>query len=468
MLRFYKSTIVLFLLSSLVVDAQTDVSIRKKDFKSDKAGFKEAWDCIAIGDSYYQKGGIWYANAFEEYLKAITFNNSNPELNYKAGVSALYSDNREKASDYFLKALSAKPDVTDDILILTARALQYAGKYSEAIDKNEAYLASPVTKADDYALRAKRFIEECRSALEITRNPLRIEIVNLGANINSGSDDYSEILTPDGKSMYFASRREVQNSGKPNDDTKFDENIFTSYENKGSWNLATPTDKNLITGFCETPLYVDSAGSRLFIYAGYENGGDIMMATKKNGIWKTPQQPPYPINTSGSETSFCFSPSGNEIYFVTDQGKDNFGGKDIYFIKKISEHKWSKPQNIGNKVNTLFDEESVRFSEKGDTLWFSSKGHNSIGGFDIFYSVKNSAGEWDNVKNFGYPVNTPWDELFYFPAIGEPDTFFFVSNRSGGFGGLDIYKGKFTSAETGTVIMIPSLDKQVDEKTVWD
>ena len=68
--------------------------------------------------------------------------------------------------------------------------------------------------------------------------------------------------------------------------------------------------------------------------------------------------------------------------------KKSLGGKDIYFIKKISKRKWSKPQNAGPAINTAYDEESVRFSRSGDTLWFSSKGHNSIGGFDIFYSVK--------------------------------------------------------------------------------
>jgi hypothetical protein len=456
---FYRSTIILFLLSSLVVDAQIDVSVRKRDFKSEKEGFKEAWDCIANGDSYYKKGGIWYASAYEEYLKAFKYNNSNPELNYKAGVSALYSDNKEKAADLFLIALTAKPDLTDDLLVLTARALQYAGKYTEAIEKYDSYLSSSNTKANENIMRVKRFIEECRSALEITKNPLRIEIVNLGANINSISDDYSEILTPDGKYMYYASRRGLEKSGKPNEDTKFDENILISSADSGSWSIATPPGKNLITGFCETPLYIDSAGNRLFIYAGYANGGDIMMSVKKKGEWKTPVEPPYPINTSGSETSFCLSLSGNEIYFISDNGKDNIGGKDICFIKKISERKWSKPQNIGDKVNTIFDEESVRLSEKGDTLWFSSKGHNSIGGFDIFYSVKNSAGEWDNVKNAGYPVNTPWDELFYYPALGEAHTFYFVSNRSGGMGGLDIYKGKFTAPETVTGTTIPSPEK---------
>jgi outer membrane protein OmpA-like peptidoglycan-associated protein len=162
----------------------------------------------------------------------------------------------------------------------------------------------------------------------------------------------------------------------------------------------------------------------------------------KKGSWKTPGQIPYGINTRGSETSFTFSPSGNEIYFVSDHGKNNIGGKDIYFIKKMSDRKWSKPQNAGKIINTIYDEEAVRFSRTGDTLFFSSRGHNSIGGFDIFYSIKNKSGAWDTVKNLGYPVNTPWDDIFYYPSPVRDSIFYFASNRSGGFGGFDIYQGK--------------------------
>jgi outer membrane protein OmpA-like peptidoglycan-associated protein len=166
------------------------------------------------------------------------------------------------------------------------------------------------------------------------------------------------------------------------------------------------------------------------------------VSANKKGVWRTPKPIPYKINTKGSETSFTFSPSGNEIYYVSDRGKYNIGGKDIYFIKKISDRKWSKPQNAGNLINTIYDEEGVRFSKTGDTLYFASKGHNSIGGFDIFYSVKNKTGAWDTVKNIGYPINTPWDDLFYTPSPVEDSSFYFVSNRNGGFGGTDIYKGK--------------------------
>ena len=97
-------------------------------------------------------------------------------------------------------------------------------------------------------------------------------------------------------------------------------------------------------------------------------------------------------------------------------------------------------------VNSTNDEEGVRFSSDGDTLWFSSKGHSSIGGYDIFYSVRGTKG-WGPAVNYGYPVNTAWDELFYFPSPVNDSLFYFASNRSGGFGGTDIYEGRILPEE---------------------
>ncbi len=439
---FLNSVIAVFLLSSLALDAQTDVSIRLKDFKINKPGFKEAWRHVADGDAYFGEKGIWYNDAYNEYLQALVYNNSNAELNYKTGVSALFSDKKEEAAGFFLKAIELKKDVAQDVLLLAGRSLQYAGRFSEAIEKFTGYLASQGKKNQKNTLLARKCIQECTSALIITKDTLRISIDNLGPNINSNSDDYSEILTADGKTIYFASRREIPKSGKRHPDTKFDENIFVSQLNHDSWEPATSEGKELNTKYCEAPLYINSTNNMLYIYAGYSNNGDIKVSLNKKGIWKTPKPVPYGINTRGSETSFTFSPDGNEIYFVSDHGKDNIGGKDIYFIKKINDRKWSKPQNAGKIINTIYDEESVRFSKTGDTLFFSSRGHNSIGGFDIFYSIKNKSGAWDTVKNIGYPVNTPWDEVFYYPSPVEDSSFYFVSNRSGGYGGSDIYKGK--------------------------
>ena len=432
----------LFFLCSSLLDAQTDVSVRRKEFKTAKTGFKDAWKHVKTGDSYYEAKGIWYGKAFDEYVQAVVYNSANAELNYKIGVSALCSDKKEEASGFLLKALDAKKDLTDDILLLTGRALKYAGKYSEAIKEFNEYLKADVRRSKENVALAKRSIEECNSALIIIKDTLRIEIINAGANINSDADDFAEVLTSDGKTMYFASRREQPGSNSHYPDSKFDENIFVSKLSSNSWSPAVSAGKNLTTKFSEAPVYISPKSDLLYIYTGYENNGDIQVSVNKKGKWKTPQPVSYRVNSKGSETSFAFTPSGDEIYYVTDDGKDSFGGKDIYFTKRIGKRKWSKPQNAGSAINTPYDEESVSFSKKGDTLWFSSKGHNSMGGYDIFYSVRDAKGVWGAAKNAGYPVNTPWDELFYRPEPSNDSSFYFVSNRNGGLGGLDIYSGR--------------------------
>jgi hypothetical protein len=321
----------------------------------------------------------------------------------------------------------------------------YNGKFSDAIEKFKKYLSSPGKKPKANILNTKKYIEECEAALIITKDTLRLEIKNVGGNINSAADDYSEVLTSGGTKMLFASRRAMTAKAKSKyADNKFDENIFFSDLVNGAWSVAMLLDKNLTTEYCETPLYMNDAGDQLYIYAGYQGDGDIMVSQLKRGKWKTPVPVKLKLNTNYPETSFTFNPRGDEIAFVSDRGKKGLGGNDIYLMKKINKRKWSKPVNIGKSVNTRYDEESVRFSAGGDTLWFSSKGHNSIGGFDIFYSTRNSTGgTWNEAVNAGYPLNSPWDDLFYYPSPQKDSSFFFVSNRSGGSGELDIWKGRY-------------------------
>jgi len=458
-MRTYLSAFVMvMLLYPSYLGAQINVVIRKKEFQNDKTGFEAAWKNVTSGDDYFAGKGIWYTSAYDEYSKAMAYNNSNPELNYKIGVAALFSDRKDEAASFLQRAYELKSDVAEDILLLLGRALHYSGRFTEAVEKFNEYIGSSVKKNDETIILAEKYIEECNSALIITQDTVRISISNMGSNINSNADEYSELFSADEQTVFFASRRELfkkANNSYP--DSKFDENILLSNQNEGVWQPTITAGKHLTTAYCESPLYLSRTGDQLYLYTGYQNNGDIKVSEKKKSEWRAPENIPYNINTSGSESSFTFAPSESEIFFVSNGIKKGFGGKDIYYIRKINNRKWSKPQNAGTAINTPFDEESIRFSMKGDTLWFSSKGHNSIGGFDIFYSVKDQSGEWCNAVNAGYPLNTPWDELFYYPSPVDDSAFYFVSNRSGGFGGLDIYKGRILPPPPEPVAIIEQL-----------
>jgi len=436
--------------------AQTEVKISKKEFRNGKTGFETAWKHVASGDSYFKDGGSAYAKAYEEYLKATIYNSINPSLNYKTGVSALYSDNKEKAVDFFGKVLEEKSDLTPDLMFFTGRALQFAGKYDEAIEKLELFLKTAVKKQESLIAASKKYIEECKAAKEITGDTLRVKIINLGTGINSNADEYAELISPDGKTLFFASRRQVSKSSSDYDDDKFDENIFFSTLINKNWGLPVSAGKNLTSKYCETPLYMTPSGEELYIYAGYENGGDIRVSEMKKGKWKDPESVSFSINSGGTETSMTITPTGNEVWFVSDRGKKGLGGKDIYLIKKLSEKKWSKPENAGPMINSPYDEESLRFSAGGDTLYFGSMGHTTIGGYDIFYSVRDQNGTWSRAVNFGYPVNTSWDDLFFFPPGRADSSFYFASNRPESMGGLDLFKGSDIPPEPVVIpVVIP-------------
>jgi outer membrane protein OmpA-like peptidoglycan-associated protein len=464
----YKHLFYIFLLLvTASANAQMDISVRRKELKTDKPGLNEAWKHVKRGDSFYSKGGIWFSNALSEYQQAYVYNSVNAALNYKIGVACLFSDKKDEASAFLLKAYELKKDVADDILLMAGRASMYCGKFTDAIEKFNSFLSSPGKKSKENTILAKRCIEECNAAPIVTKDTLRVEINNIGGNINSTADDYSIVLSSDRHKMLFASRRALTaNADNYYPDTKLDENIFSADYVNGAWGVAMLFDKNLVTKFCETPLFLNDAGNQLYIYVGYEGDGDIKVSEFKRGKWKTPQPVKPNINTKYPETSFTISRKGDEIAFVSDRGKKGVGGKDIYLIKKINNRKWSKPVNMGPAINTPYDEESVRFSAGGDTLWFSSKGHNSIGGFDIFYSTRSATSTWNEAVNAGYPINTPWDELFYNPSPVNDSTFFFVSNRSGGYGGLDIYKGRYLPPPKPAVIPEPAKVIPVKRDTI--
>lgn len=465
---------VIVLLQACLLSAQENIQVSRKEFRTDQPGFDAAWKHIKDGDSFYSKGGIWYARAYDEYKLAYSYNRLNAALNYKLGVSALFSDRKEEAADYLGRAFGLNNEISSDILLLSGRALIYAGRYREAEGKLKAYLEDPYPKSRQNIAFANRLIEECSNVLILTRDTVRVEIKNLGGNVNSNADDYSPVLTSDAKKMFFASRRPRKDKQVSKyRDTKFDENIYVTEYNDGKWSVAVPGAKNLNTEYCEIPLFIDNSGSLLYIYAGFRGRGDIMVSEFRKGDWRVPEPVKFGLNSDKTESSFAISPDGREIAFVSDRGKKGLGGKDIYFMER-SGKKWKHPVNAGDSINSPNDEESVRYSKGGDTIWFSSRGHNTLGGFDIFYSIRRNGSAWGKAKNAGFPLNTAWNELYYAPSPLNDSIFYFASDRSGGMGGYDIYSGRILpvppvkKVEKPAVIPQPPASQKHDTIVVRD
>ncbi|MCD4769742.1 MAG: tetratricopeptide repeat protein [Bacteroidales bacterium] len=418
--------------------AQKDPKIEKSEFLIDKDSAGLAWDHVKKGNKYYEAGGGLYVEAINHYKKAARFNPDNAALNYRLGVANLLGGNQELALPYFLQSHTLDPDIAGDIILLTGRAYQYRGDYGKAIDCYNIYSNAAIENGD-IDLDVNRYIRECNNAVEMEGAGSEFEVRNMGNSVNSSGDDYSPVISNDGKLLYFTSRRCLNDKGdRVKFDMKWDENIYLATESDGGWEQAGLVGQ-VNSEANEGIIYVNNENNTMLIYVGWAGNGDIYTLTSKKDKWSKPVPMQNGINSTGRETSLAFTKGGDEIYFTSDRKKGSFGGRDIYCIKRIKKNRWTKPFNLGMSINSPGNEEAVWASVTGDTLWFSSNGHEGIGGYDIFMSIRSESGEWTDPKNMGVPVNTQWDDLFYRPSEANHNLSYFSSNRPGGEGGLDIY-----------------------------
>ncbi|MDZ7739842.1 MAG: hypothetical protein U5K32_12395 [Bacteroidales bacterium] len=438
MKRYLFVLLILAVLPLTFLYGQETLSVSKSGFRKEKSGFRDAWRCIKDGDKLFEAGVGLYTEAAECYLLAYDYNSDNAALNYKIAVSYMFGGQPLKSLDYFLKAWELDTAVTADILLLTGRAYHQRADYGKAIDCYNMY-SDKYHDSESFNPLVNELIKQCNYAIEMSGRSAPAELFNAGSGINSEYDDYSPVISGEGRLLYFTTRRPAHEDNKRQSaDMRWDENIFVSTRGADGWDPSGPAGDRLATELNEGVLYVAANGSLMYIYAGYENNGDVLVSEYKKGRWTKPGAFKPRINSRSRETSISLTADGNEMYFTSDRKKGK-GGRDIYSIKRIIKNKWTKPFNPGEPLNSAANEESVYVSGMGDTLWFSSDRKGGMGGYDIYMSVKDKTGEWSEPLNIGMPANSQSNDMFFIPSPLNEDEYWLASDRPGGYGGFDIY-----------------------------
>ncbi|MFY9310676.1 MAG: hypothetical protein WAQ28_16645 [Bacteroidia bacterium] len=279
------------------------------------------------------------------------------------------------------------------------------------------------------------------------KDSVKVEIKNLGTQVNSPFADYAPLISADGTVMVFTSRRPViekditkEKEGK--------ENVYiTYYDDKNSrWLVTFMLGPTINTEEIDnSAIALSNDGQRMFLYRGGNEqnaNGDILESVLVGDEWSDPMRLPEPINSDENETSASISPDGRTIYFISDR-KWGYGGRDIWYCTQDENGVWGEAINAGRNVNSTLDEEGVFIHPNGKVLFFSSKGHSSKGGYDIFMSVFDETTQtWAQADNIGAPINTDGDEI-YFVMGANGKTGYYASSRPGGTGDLDIYSINF-------------------------
>ncbi|MFM7815063.1 MAG: hypothetical protein ACKO66_11150 [Flavobacteriales bacterium] len=280
----------------------------------------------------------------------------------------------------------------------------------------------------------------CEEAKRQIANPKNYKITNIGTVINTPGNEYSPVISLDESQLFFTSRRirpDSTNSKIVDFDTgEFKEDIYVSFKlEDGTW--GAPELLNLNTDQHDATIGVSPDGQTLYIYRDIFGDGQLYSSTLIGETWNEPQLLGSDINTANWETHATVAADQSVMYFVSDR-LGGLGGRDIYRCVKLPNGEWSRALNIGNQVNTPYEEDAPFLSADGKTLYFSSNGHTTMGGFDIFYSRLGEDGLWGLPVNMGYPLNTVDDDVFFIP-LADGRRAFYSSSRDGGYGLKDIY-----------------------------
>jgi len=458
-----RSTALRWIITSLCLVAihvnawsQEDVKISNKSFKTGiSTGFKEAWDSVKEGDQSYKAGLGTYPMARDHYLYAHQYNPDNAALNYKLGVCYLFTDNKYEAINYLLRAYTIDHQVSGDIHLLLGMAYQQVLEFDKAMEQYNSHSSQlePKEKQEFSATLAKRF-DECMNGKSLSRKPVRVIIQPLGEEVNSKYDDYNPLFANQDTALFFTSRRPYGKAKRNKIDNKYNEDIYSSSLEGGMFQKAFRYDKPFNTENNDAVVAVTADGNTLVLYRGAIQGGDLQLTSydPEKRAWTRPKSITGKLTSKDGETSACFSPDGKELYYVSRNSKLTLGGKDILLSRLDSKGKWSEPVNLGMTINTIYDEEGVFISPDNNYLYFASKGHTSMGGFDIFRSARKEDGSWSDPENLGYPLNTPDDEIFYITdRTGSHG--YYSAIREGGSGSRDICKVIFLGSEKELVLM---------------
>lgn len=447
--------VLFFVVSVFEINAQQILKVKRSEFYITEAGFKEAWKSIKAGNKLLTEGPGYYREARKSYLKAYRYNPNNAELNYMIGICYLNTDDKFEALKYLKKAFKNNPEVSDDIRLMIARAYHHMYEFDNAILEYGEYLHTiPIKRLPNYKPYVDELITQCLNGKDLVDNPVRLVVLNPGKNVNSEDDEYNPVISRDDSIMFFTSRKMVGKKSPRNPyDSKFYEDVYFTSFNNGEWKNAHRLEKKINNKKNESngaAVGINNEKDELYIYLGKSNNGDIFVSRKKNGKWTSLKPISSKINSKYRETSLCFTSDNKKMYFISNNPKSSQGGSDIFYSTKNQNGKWQKPVNLGPVINSKKDEIAVNLSCNDSVLFFSSKGHKSMGGYDVFYSKLTETGLWSAPVNMGYPVNTPDDDVFYV-EIGDGRTAYYSTIREGSLGGKDIFKIIYLGAEKDVI-----------------
>lgn len=413
--------------------------------------FSQNWNKIAMSeqDAMFLLSQRKFDKAADLYIKILKEAPKSANLKSKVGYCLLRTDSRqlesipyleeaaEMVSDKYSETSIKETNSPPETYFLLGEAYRAANRLKEAVEAYGKFKAM-YDSSDELARLAENRIAGCKSAEQLSKEPTSlVRHTGIGPKVNNEYSNINPVFSGDGKTLAYTTQTR----------TGFD--IYVVPFVNDTLGAPVKITKQLGSDFLKTAS-LSYDGKQLFLISMESESADIYYSELKGAKWSSAKEMPSPINGKGNETHAFISKDGLTLYFTSDR-KGGSGGLDIYKASMEAKGKWGKPVNLGPEINTEFNEDCPFLSPDESNLFFSSEGHNGMGGYDIF---RTSVASGSTPVNLGYPVNDATDNRFFYPfdngKVGYISQF-----KNDGLGQNDIYRIQISKFVTLDGVVTP-------------
>lgn len=410
----------------------------------------------------YRKGRHYlkrydYIRSVPYFKEATNLAPENAWYHFLLGKAIFEGDRPAEAKDALIRAYSLDNSVHEDIEYYLARALHLNQQFEDALIFYQTDLPRYEEGSEEYIDTQMR-IRQCQNAPKIIEMKEYYKVENMGEYVNTPYPEYAATFSEGYSHMIFTSRRprKLRHMVKRRYHAlDINEEVYEARKVDGEWRKTKLFSRPIPRSTHDGSVGISEDGKTLFFYIA-KNGGDIFISNQEDGKWSKKESLGNINSDEYNEPHAVLADGGNTIYFVSDRPGGQ-GLKDLYVAYKEGDT-WGEPKNL-EALNTPYDEDGPFISADGKTLYFASRGHNSMGGYDLFRSTK-MGNSWSKPENLGVPINSVGDDIYYVEEEGG-EGFFYTSDRPGGFGEKDIYYAyPFVPEETSTIVAGMVLDRE--------
>ncbi|MCC7331804.1 MAG: PD40 domain-containing protein [Flavobacteriales bacterium] len=411
--------------------------------QSDTLNNKKAKELLDRADLDFEDGK--YIDALDKYKQLFEYKPSDLYYKLMMGICYSYSPNEKAKSIEIIEQVKTVNPEYNLVNFYLARAYAVNYQFEKAVDLFNMFLTRSTPEEAEEQATAQKMIQNCKNAIEILKDTIKENIVeNIQAPVNSQYSEYVPVISADESVMIFTYRG-VKSKGAEklpvsmNSET-YSEDVFVSYNNNGEWTEPVSIGDNINTEGHDAAIALSVDGQTLFIYKSEKNNnGDIYVSRLTGKSWSKPDLLKGDVNKNDSwEGSASLSANGKVLYFASNRS-GGLGGRDLYKAELQSDGSWGNVQNLGSKINTVYNDDAPFIHPDNQTFYFSSEGHTSIGGYDIFYSKLDEYSSFSDPLNMGYPINTINDDR-YFVLSADGKTGYYSGGGEKSIGEQDIFR----------------------------